>query len=124
MLNIYWFLKGSKYSKNRVASYVEIKSLLFHLFVRASFQPTQKVFLKGFIDRLHVTFDILVIFISSYFVRFLGGANRFYVWLALLYHEFWQFGSLHMSPGSEPTTATNTDQWAILAPKNIFKNRR
>ena len=76
MLNIYWVLKGSKYSKNRtrinrVASYGEIKSLLFHLFVRASFQQTQKVFLIGFIDRLHVTFDILVIFISSYFLRFL-----------------------------------------------------
>ena len=51
---------------------------------------------KGFIDRLHVNFDILVIFISINFVRFLCGANRLCVQLSLLSHEFEQFGSLHM----------------------------
>ena len=45
---------------------IEIKNLLLYLVVRASFQPGQKVFLKGFIDRLHVTFDILVILYFLY----------------------------------------------------------
>ena len=75
------------------------------------------MFLKGFIDRLHVNFDILVTFISFIFCTFLlGGANWLYFRLALLYHEFEQFGSLHMSPGSDSTTATNELSWR----HNIF----
>ena len=52
----------------------------------------------GFIDRLHVNSDILVIFISFLFfcTFFLCGANRLCVRLSLLSHEFEQFGSLHM----------------------------
>ena len=53
------------------------------MFVRARFQPGRKGFLKGFLT-VH-NFDI-----------FLGGANRLYVRLLLLYHEFEQFGELHM----------------------------
>ena len=49
--------------------------------------------MKGIFDRSHVNFDI---FISFYCEFFLGGANRSYVRLLLLYHEFEQFGSLHM----------------------------
>ena len=52
--------------------------------------------IKGCIDRLHVNIDILVNFIYLFFVRFLCGANRLYVRLSLLSHEFEQFGSLHM----------------------------
>ena len=47
---------------------------------------------KGFIDRLHVNFGILVIFIYLFFVRFLCGANR----LSFLSNEFEQFGSLFL----------------------------
>ena len=72
---------GSKYYKNRtrskrVESDVDIKSSLFHSLVRASFQPGQKDFLK-------------VLFFCTFC---LGGANLSYVRLALLYHEFEQFG--------------------------------
>ena len=47
--------------------------------------------IKGFIDRLHVNFDILVIFIYLFFVHFLCGANRLYARLSLLNHEFKPF---------------------------------
>ena len=54
-------------------------------------------FFKVSIDRLHVNFYILIIFISLYFCMFfLCGANQLYVRLALS-HEFKQFGSLHIS---------------------------
>ena len=63
------------------------------MFVRALFQPGRKGFLKGFLT-VHVsTLTFLLLFILYFF---LGGANRLYVWLLLLYHEFEQFGSLHM----------------------------
>ena len=58
------------------------------------FSQDKSFFLKGLIDRLHVTFDILVKY-SLFFVRFLL-ADQLYVRLALLYHEFKQFGSLHI----------------------------
>ena len=51
-------------------------------------------FMKGFIDRLHVNFDILVISFLYFLNVFLCGANRLYVRLSLS-HDFEQFGSLH-----------------------------
>ena len=48
------------------------------------------------IDRLHVSFDILVILFLYFFCTFfLCGANRLYVRLSLS-HDFEQFGSMHM----------------------------
>ena len=52
--------------------------------------------LYGFINRLHVYFDILVILFLYFFCTFfLCGANRLYVRLSLS-QDFEQFGSLYM----------------------------
>ena len=63
------------------------------MFVRARFQPGRKGFLKGFLTVHMSTLPFLFLFFLYFF---LGGANRLYVRLLLLYHEFEQFGSLHM----------------------------
>ena len=45
---------------------------MISFFCRSQFSARTKVFLKGFIDRLHVTFDILVILYFCTF--FIGGS--------------------------------------------------
>ena len=63
------------------------------MFVRARFQPGRKCFLKVFLTVYMSTLTFLFLFCVYIF---LGGANRLYVRLLLLYHEFEQFWSLHM----------------------------
>ena len=67
----------------------DFKYIIFHVFVRARFQPGQKGFFKGFLSVHMSTLTFLFIYFLYFF---LGGANRLYVLLLLLYHEFEQFG--------------------------------
>ena len=52
--------------------------------------------IKGFIDRLQSTLTYWSFLFFYFLCVFLSGANRLYVRLSLLSHEFEQFGSLHM----------------------------
>ena len=88
----------------------QIRAYYFICF-NSQFPAGTKDFFKGFINHLHVTFGILIIL--YFFCTFcIGRANRLYVWWALLYPEFEQFGSLHKcaprknlaSAGLEPGT--------------------
>ena len=51
---------------------------------------------KGFIDRLHVNFDILVILFPYFFWYVFFMRRELVIRSAVLSHDFEQFGSLHM----------------------------
>ena len=70
-----------------------------------------------------------------FFVRLLCGANRLYVRLSLLSHEFEQFRSLHMCAPRKHIGRSGTRtrypqaprqpryQWAILTPRHIYTSK-
>ena len=93
----------------------------------------QQVGCKGFIDRLHVNFDITVIFyfFIYFFKVFLSGANRLYGRLSFS-QDFEQFGSLYMCAPRKDIGCSGIRnrypralsqpryQWANLAPQTVW----